>query len=204
MLRLRICALLCFVLLVTGAAGNSHAEIIVFNTSLSGAAEEPPNTSPGTGTATVTWDTITHLMRVEATFSGLLANTTAAHIHATTALPGQGTAGVATQTPSFSGFPLGVTFGSMDNTFDMTLASSYNPAFVTASGGVPQAEAALFAALNDGKAYFNIHSTQFPAGEIRGFLAGQPAIPEPSTVCLLGMGAVGLLGFAWRRKRQAK
>jgi hypothetical protein len=28
------------------------------------------------------------------------------------------------------------------------------------------------------------------------------SVPEPSTVALLGMGAVGLLGFAWRRRKR--
>ena len=31
--------------------------------------------------------------------------------------------------------PLGVTAGSMNQTYDMTLASSYNPSYVTANGG---------------------------------------------------------------------
>ena len=42
---------------------------------------------------------------------------------------------MATRVPSFVGFPLGVTAGSMDNTYDLNLASSYNPAFVTDNGG---------------------------------------------------------------------
>jgi len=53
----------------------------------------------------------------------------------------------------------------------MTLASSYNASFVTAHGGtIAQAESDLLQSLADGKAYFDIHSTAFGGGEIRGFL----------------------------------
>ena len=136
--------------------------------------------SPGTGFTTVTYDNIAHTLRVQVTFSGLVANTTASHIHSATAVPGAGNAGVAAQAPSFAGFPLGVTSGSMDNTFDLTLATSWNPAFITANGGSPgSAEIALFNGMIQGRAYLNIHSTQFTGGEIRGFL--QP-VPEPVTL----------------------
>ncbi len=153
-----------------------------------------PTISPGTGTAIVDWDLAARSMRVRATFTGLLAGTTAAHIHAPTAVPGAGTAGVSTQVPSFSGFPLGVTSGSMDTTFDTSLASTWNPAYITANGGtIPATEAAFDLALAQGRAYFNIHSSQFPGGEIRGFLA----IPEPGSAAL--MGIAGLLLAARRR-----
>src|SRR5262249_10918988 len=74
-------------------------------------------------------------------------------------------------TPTFTGFPLGVTSGTYDHTFDTLSASSYNPAYVTAHGGTAAgAEAALAACLSAGGAYLNIHSTVDPGGEIRGFL----------------------------------
>jgi hypothetical protein len=110
---------------------------------------------------------------------------------------------VATTLPSFPGFPLGVTSGTFDNTFDLTMSSSYNPAFVTAQGGtVAGAEAALETALLAGKTYINIHTMNFPGGEIRGFLAAVPgAVPEPATWAMMLIGFLGL-GFAFRRSRR--
>ncbi|MEO6251872.1 MAG: CHRD domain-containing protein, partial [Ferruginibacter sp.] len=144
----------------------------IYTAALNGPAESPSNASPGTGTATITINTVTNTMRVQCTFSGLTGTTTASHIHSATAVANTGTAGVATTTPTFTGFPSGVTSGTYDNTFDMTLAGSYNPAYVTANGGTPaSAFTALQAGLAANKAYFNIHSTTFPGGEIRGFLS---------------------------------
>src|SRR5205814_4098885 len=115
-------------------------------------------------------------------FSGLLGPTTASHIHAPPTNAFTGTAGVATTTPYFAGFPIGVTSGSYSNTLDLTLNSSYNPSYVTANGGTTAgAEAALAAAMAAGKSYLNVHSQTFPGGEIRGFLI---AIPEPSSLAI--------------------
>src|SRR2546426_810756 len=92
--------LLRIVMLVTVMAlAASASQSQVFEAALNGPSEAPPNASPGTGLAFVTLDPVAHTMRVEVTFSGLIGTTTASHIHATTALPGTGTAGVATQTP---------------------------------------------------------------------------------------------------------
>src|SRR5262249_5094716 len=150
------------------------------------------NTSLGTGFGSVSYDSTAHTLQLQLSFSGLQGNTTASHIHAPTAAPFSGNAGVATTTPTFAGFPLGVTSGTYSTTLDLTLASSYNPAFVTANGGTkPGAEAALTAAMAAGEAYWNVHSTSFPGGEIRGFLV---AVPEPSTAVLFGIGGWAL---AW-------
>lgn len=193
---------LCSIALTAGcllAASTASAQIFVFTAALDGPSESPPNASPGTGFATITFNLGLHTMRVQATFSGLTGNTTASHIHAATAAPFTSTAPVATQTPSFSGFPLGVTAGSYDNTFDLTLASSFNASYITANGGTPAgAEAALINHSFQGRAYFNVHSSTFGGGEIRGFLI---AVPEPATVAA-GVGALGLVGAGWLRRRK--
>jgi hypothetical protein len=182
-----------------GSAAN--AGTIIFTANLNGPSESPPNASPGTGFATVTFNTTTNMMEVNATFSGLLGTTTASHIHCCTSVPNSGTAGVATTTPTFPGFPLGVTLGTYDQTFDMTMASSYNPAFVTAEGGtVAAAESALLAGMFAGDTYLNIHSSVDPGGEIRGFLVA--AAPEPSTLMLAGVALIGLI--AVRRFSQSR
>jgi len=179
---------------LAGACGSANAAILNYQAFLDGPSEAPPNASPGTGFATFTIDTTLHTMNIQVTFSGLIGTVTASHIHGATASPGSGTAGVMTTTPTFSGFPSGVTSGSYNNTLDLTLASSWNPSFVTAQGGIANAEAAFLAAIAGGKAYLNIHTTFAPGGEIRGFLQ----VPTPST---LGLAGVGGLLVARRRRR---
>lgn len=178
------------------------AHINQYSTSLFGPLEQPtPNNSPGVGVAVVTLDVDTMMMRVQAGFNGLLGNVSVAHIHCCTAVANDGIAGVATPTPSFPGFPAGSTFGFYDQTFDLSLASSYNnPAFIIANGGtVGGAFSALLTGLDGGKAYFNIHTNLFPGGEIRGFLA---PIPEPGTYAMMLAGLALMAVIAIRRRRQ--
>jgi hypothetical protein len=176
---------------------HAQAAIKVYTTVLNGANEAPPNASAGTGFSIVTVDDVLNTMRVQVTFTGLTGITTDAHIHAATATPFTGTAGVATG--AWAAFPLGVTSGTMDSTFDMTQASSFRAAFVTANGGTPTtAFVALRAALDTNRAYVNIHTSVVPGGEIRGFLV---AAPEPTPFVLMGLG--GVAGLALRRRRRA-
>jgi hypothetical protein len=186
------------------AAAAPFALAATINTlvSLTGPKENPANTSPGLGSAEVTLDTTAHTLRVNVTFTGLTAGTTASHLHCCVAPPGN--AGVATTTPSFVGFPLGVTAGSMDRTYDTTQASSWNTAFINANGGTPlSAETALANGILAGQVYLNIHTTAFPGGEIRGFLTpfgqatdGTGAIPTLSEWGLIIL-AILLAATAW-------
>lgn len=180
-------------------AGAAQASIMKYSATLSGAAEDPQNNSPATGWTTVLIDDQTNMMTVNAGFSGLTGPTTASHIHCCTAVPFEGKAGVATSLPTFPAFPIGITSGSYTETFDLLNLSTYNPGFVTNNGGdLDSARLAFLAGLASGRAYLNIHTSAFPAGEIRGFLT---EVPEPGSIALFGLGAVGLA--ALRRRRAA-
>ena len=185
---------------IAATAAVAHANLISYDATLDGPSESPANASPGIGSATVDVDDTANTLHINIVFSGLVGTTTAAHIHAATTVPLTGTAIVATTTPYFDSFPIGVTSGTYDNTLDLTLASSYNAAYITANGGTTaSAEAALLAALAAGESYVNIHTTVFPGGEIRGFLTPAPT-PEPASVALLGTSSLLLLR---RRRRTA-
>jgi hypothetical protein len=173
-----------------------QAAPITYKVVLTGAQEVPAVDTPGTGSAVITYDPLSHLLSLDVSFANLIGTTTASHIHCCTATPFAGTAGVATQVPTFLDFPLGVHSGTYIHTFDLSLPGSWNPAFITANGGTVGAAESVFATgLADGRAYLNIHSSFRTGGEIRGFL-----VPEPGTAALVLLGAAGL-AVARRRAR---
>jgi hypothetical protein len=114
--------------------------------------EVPPNASPGTGTAVVTFDATTLQLCISATFQNLTTNAIAAHIH--------GPAAPGVNAPilfNLTGFPNAT------------------------SGTIPLQCFTLTAAQRDelcGSLYYiNIHTQSFPGGEIRGQLV--PAVVVP-------------------------
>jgi hypothetical protein len=175
------------------AAAPSQAAIITFTATLTGAQETPPNASTATGSATVGLNTIAHTLSVNESFSGLIGGVAAAaHIHC---CAGPGVAAIVAVPFPFPGFPA-ATSGTFSQGFDLTMATTYNPAFITAHGGTAaSADAALEAAMASGLTYVNIHNATFPGGEIRG----QLVTPEPATIALFVTGIAGLLVARRRR-----
>jgi hypothetical protein len=189
------------------AGSAARATVFPYAMNLTGPSEFPANASPGIGSGTVTYDDAAHTLAISMSFSGLTGTTSAAHIHAPTVASGLGSeamasaamnANVATTAPSFVGFPLGVTSGVFVSVLDLTQASSYRAGYITDNGGTTAtAEAALTSALAQGRAYFNVHTSTFGGGEIRGFPF---LIPEPTSAVLAGFGLVCFGAVRRRRK----
>jgi CHRD domain len=119
-------------------ASSALAQVRYFSASLDGAQEVPANASAGQGFGIVRFDASTNAVQLFCYHSSLSAGAVAAHMH-------QGALGV-------NG---GVVIG---------LASS-SPNTWTGSGVLTPAQAVT---LNAGGMYFNVHTTVFPGGEIRG------------------------------------
>jgi CHRD domain/PEP-CTERM motif len=169
---------------------------IKFQGVLLGSSEVPANPSRGTGLATVFINDALSTITFQVSFSGLTGNTTAAHVHCCTGVPGANS-GIAIETPSLPGFPLGVKAGSFSNSFDLLNADNYNAPFVTNNGGTAaSARDALIAGLRGGRSYFNVHSTFRPGGEIRANLV---QVPEPASWAMMIFG-FALVGGQMRRK----
>src|SRR5260221_2870663 len=115
-----------------------------------GFSEVPANGSAGTGTLTGTYDDDTNKLKYTITFSGLSADTPAAHFHAP-APPGIS----ASVLYAATGFPTGVTSGS------------YTDSIVLTSGQEDTLKMVLW--------YCNVHTTALPGGEIRAQIFLQDA-----------------------------
>ena len=149
----------------------------------------------GSGTGSAFYDDVTHSFQMTANFSGLSGNVTQTHFHGATATPGTGNASIMVGNTSLPGFPLGGPSGSYSQTIDLSQGSVYNVNYfgTVHSNNVVTARAAFIDGLNQGRVYWNIHSTTFGGGEIRAWAT---LVPEPSAVAL---AIIGFAGLALRR-----
>ena len=122
-----------------GHEGNVRAETLTYKVALRSASEVPPNTSGGSGTADVTYDTQTKQLKWKVSYSGLTGPATTAHFHG----------------PAEPGKNAGVMIPIQN------IATS--PAEGSATLTDPQA-----ADLLGGRMYVNVHTAANPGGEIRG------------------------------------
>jgi hypothetical protein len=156
------------------AAPSAHAApILVYQAFLSGAGENPVNATTGSGYGTVTLNDAMTSFDVDLTWTGLTGNAMAGHIH--------GPAPVGVNAPVI--FPFAITPG-VSGHFVGTFAIS----------------ALQLGYLQGGLLYMNLHTAQFPGGEIRGQLT---ATPEPTSLILLSTGLFGIARYTRRRLRQA-
>jgi CHRD domain-containing protein/PEP-CTERM motif-containing protein len=165
--------------------------------SLSANQENPANSSTATGLAdlSLVGDNLT----VNVTWSGLTGNATAAHIHCCIVPPTN--TGVAIP---FVGFP-SASSGSYTHTFNLADSTVYQGSFLALYPNAAAAEADIISSLNHNLvfpklgtlkgAYVNIHTSQNPGGEVRGF-----PTPEPGTLVLAVLGVAGL-GVVARKRR---
>lgn len=127
------------------AAGIAQATQYSLSALATGGQEVPSNPSPGTATALFTYDDVTNTIAWDITYSGLVGNPTASHIH----LGGPGVNGgviIPFQTPSAGHYVGTLVISDLNETRLLTQDT-----------------------------YFNLHTSVYPGGELRGQLS-QPTV----------------------------
>jgi hypothetical protein len=139
-------------------ASPAAAQTVTLTTTLYGGDETPALNTGALGTAEVSVDVTNREIAVTLKIFNIPTTTTAGHIHV-------GPRGVAG--PVVIDFP--ATIAGRTGDFTMTFRVGEEAFRPRAAVGIHTMEDAI-QAITGGNSYVNIHTTQFPAGEIRGQL----------------------------------
>ncbi|MCY7276050.1 MAG: CHRD domain-containing protein [Phormidesmis sp. CAN_BIN44] len=177
--------------LVASASLAAQAASVNFSGPLSGAQEAPTsNASPATGSyvATLVGEPEQWTFNYKVSFQNLTGSLRDGHIH----LGSRGAAGPVVHSLD------GIAAVVETNVTSGSLVGDWTSADLPAT----LAPATVFQRFLDGQYYFNVHSTIFPGGEIRGQIdnpTASVAVPEPATA--IGLLVAGVLGAVARRKQ---
>ena len=132
-----------------------------FRLKLSNAQVVPPlgTFSEMTGNATITFDWAMRSARISMKISDNFSGVTAIHLHLGEAGAGDGVSDIVVTVEDFSGAPI------TDRTF--TVLELFSNERVVPVDSVNDI-ASLYQAVRDGRIYLDVHSVDFPSGEIRG------------------------------------
>jgi hypothetical protein len=86
--------------------------------------------------------------------------------------------------------------GQSTFTFTYTLANGENFLTVTADNG----ESLVSVTIDDPKGFSDLRQPRISGASLEGG-GGGGSVPEPSSVVLSGLGALGLLAYGWRKQR---
>jgi len=151
-------AIICFFTIICLSA---NAITYPINVTFIGLQETPANNSTATGTFVGTYNDVTDSLIYTITFSGLSSNVSAAHFHG---FVPPGIAGPVIFFPINPGFPTGVLAATFVDSVKLTQGQEDS--------------------LKMGLIYFNIHTSNFPGGEIRAQLFLQNAsFVIPDIIC---------------------
>jgi hypothetical protein len=143
-MTVHISALIAAVAIALAVPTVANAESIAFTADLKGSSEVPPNDSQGTGSVEATFDTESKAFAWTIEYSGLTGDATAAHFHGPAA-------------PDANAGPVVPIEGSLASPIEGEATLTDEQA----------------SQLQDGMWYFNVHTAQYPDGELRGQVTKQ-------------------------------